>query len=155
MFGEVAAPSRANYTMRRNADENGGNLPLGVKAVYKLFYNDDGLPSTNSREEAIEIRRQMTELLHRGGFRLHKWMTNDAEVLKTIPEQDRSPRFLDWSENKLPTDRALGIIWDAEEDMLKFTGLSRDAGTTRRKILGQAFSVWDPRGLVLPFTIRS
>ena len=71
-------------------------------------------------------------------------MANDAEVLQTISEQDRSPRFLELSENKLPTDRALGNIWDAEEDMLKFTGLSGEAGTTRRKILGQAFSVWDP-----------
>ena len=149
MFGEVSAPSRANYTMRRNAGENWGNITLSVKAFYKHFYMDDSL------EEAIEMRRQITELLRRGGFRLHKWMTNDAGVLQTIPEQDRSPRFLELSENKLPTDRALGITWDAEEDMLKFTGLSGDAGTTRRKILGQAFSVWDPRGLVLPFTIRS
>ena len=138
-----------------NADENGRDLPLGVKAVYKHFYMDDGLPSTNSREEAIEMRKQVTELLRRGGFRLYKWMTNDADVLQTIAEQDRSPRFLELSENKLPTDRALGIMWDAEEDMLKFTGLSGGAGTTRRKILSQAFSVWDPRGLVLPFTIRS
>ena len=78
-------------------------------------------------------------------------MTNDAEVLQIIPEQDTSPRFLELGENKLPTERALGIIWDAEEDMLTFTVLNGDAFTTRRKILGQAFSVWDPRGLVLPF----
>ena len=52
--------------MRRNADEN-GDLPLGVKAVYKHFYMDDDLPPTNSREEAIEMRRQMTGLLRRGG----------------------------------------------------------------------------------------
>ncbi|XP_068712776.1 uncharacterized protein [Montipora foliosa] len=44
VFGEVSAPSRANYTMRRNADENGEDLPLGVKAVYQHFYMDDGLP---------------------------------------------------------------------------------------------------------------
>ena len=75
LFGEVSAPSRANYTMRRNADENGGGLPLGVKAVYKHFSMDDGLPSTFSREEAIEMRKQMTELLRRGGFRLHKQTT--------------------------------------------------------------------------------
>lgn len=155
VFGEVSAPSRANYTMRRNADENGADLPLGVRAVYKHFYMDDGLPSTNSREEAIAMREQMTELLRRGGFRLHKWLTNDPEVLATIPEQDRSPRFLELSEDKLPTDRALGIIWDAQEDVLKFTGLSGDPGTTKRKILSQAFSVWDPRGLLLPFSIRS
>ena len=94
VFGEVSAPSRENYAMRRNANEN-GDLPLGVKAVYKHFYTDDGLPSTNSREEGIEMRKQMTELLRRGGFRLHKWLTNDPEVLATIPEQYRSPRFLE------------------------------------------------------------
>ena len=33
VFGEGSAPSRANYTMRRNANENGEDLPLGVKAV--------------------------------------------------------------------------------------------------------------------------
>ena len=155
VFGEVSAPSRANYIMKRNADENGEDLPLGVKAVHKHFYMDNGLPSTDSREEAIEMRKLMTELLRRGGFHLHKWLTNDPEVLAPIPEQDRSPRFLELSENKLPTNRALGITWDAHEDVFKFTGLKGDPGTTKRKILSQAFSVWDPRGLPLPFSIRS
>ena len=59
VFGEVSVPSRANYAMQRNVDEN-GDLPLGVKAVYKHFYLDDGLPSANSREEAIEMWKQMT-----------------------------------------------------------------------------------------------
>ena len=155
MFGEVSVPSRANYTMKRNADENGEDLPLGVKAVYQFFYMDDGLPSTDSREKAIEMRKQMTELLRRGGFRLHKWLTNDPDVLATIPEQDRSPRFLGLSEDKLLTYRTLGVIWDAQEDMLQVTGLKDDPGTTKRKILSQAVSVWDPRGLLLPFSIRS
>ena len=121
MFGEVPAPSRANYTMRRYANDNGEDLPLGVKAVYNHFYMDDGLPSTDSREEAIEMRKKMTELLRRGGFYLHKRLTNDPEVLATIPEQYRSPRSLELSENKLPTDRALGITWDTHEDTLKVT----------------------------------
>ena len=58
--------------------------------------------------------------------------TNDPEVLATIPEEDRSPRFLEFSENKLPTDRALGITWDAEEDMLKFTGFKEDTKVLQR-----------------------
>ena len=73
----------------------------------------------------------------------------------TIPEQDRSPRFFELSEDKLPTDRTWGVIWDAQEDMLWFTGLKGDLRTTRRNILSQAFSVSDPRGLLHPFTIRS
>ena len=80
VFGEVSAPSRANYAMRRNVDEN-GDLPLGVKAVYKRFYMDDGLPSTNSREEAIEMRKQMTELLRRGGFQ-EVFFTSGLQMIK-------------------------------------------------------------------------
>ncbi|XP_068713094.1 uncharacterized protein [Montipora foliosa] len=155
VFGEVSASSRANYTMRRTADENGEDLPLGVKAVYQHFYMDDGPPSTDSCHEVIEMRKQMTELLLRGGFRPHKRLTNDPDVLATIPEQDRSPRFLELSKDKLPTDRTLGVIWDAQEDMFQFTGLKDDPGTTKRKILSQVFSVWDPRGLLLPFSISS
>lgn len=68
VFGEVSAPFRANYTMRHNADENGADLPLGVRAVYKHFYTHDGLLSTTSREEAIEMQEQTTDLLRRGGF---------------------------------------------------------------------------------------
>ena len=128
VFGEVSAPSRAKYTMGRNADENGEDLSLGVKAVYKHFYMDDGLPSTDPREEAIEMWKQMTESLSRGGFWLHKWLTNDPDILTTIPEQDRSPRFLELSEDKLQTDRTLGVIWDSQEDLLQFTGLKGDPG---------------------------
>ena len=105
-------------------------------------------------EEAIEMRKQMTDLLRRGGFRPHKWLTNDPDVMATIPEQDRSPRFLELREDMLSTDRTLGVIWDAQEDMLQSTGLKDEPGTTKRKILSQAFSVWDPRGLLLPFLIE-
>ena len=128
VFGELSAPSRANYTLRRNADENGEDLPLGVRADFQHFYVDDCLPSTDSREEAIEMRKQM---LRRGGFRVHKWLTNDPDVLATIPK----------SEDKLPTDTPLGVIWDAQEDMLQFTGLKNDLDKTKRKILSQTFSV--------------
>jgi len=97
----------------------------------------------------------MTELLRRKGFHLHKWLTNDPEVLATTPVEDRSPRFLELSENKLPTDRALGVTWDAQEDLLRFNALRREPATTKRTVLSQAFSVWDPRELLLPFSIRS
>ena len=97
----------------------------------------------------------MTELLRRGGFKLHKWLTNDPNVLDQIPVEDRSPRFLELCENKLPTDRALGVTWDAQEDVFKFNALKQEPATTKRTILSQVFSVWDPRGLLLPFSIGS
>ena len=82
-------------------------------------------------------------------------LTNDPEVLATNPVQDRSPRFLELSENKLPPDRALGVTWDAQEDLFRFNALRKEPATTKRTVLSQAFSVWDPRELLLPFSIRS
>ena len=55
--------------------------------------------------------------------------------MATISEQERSPRFLELSEDKLPTERTLGVIWDTQEDMLQFTGRKGDTGTTKGKIL--------------------
>ena len=97
------------------------------------------------------MRRQMTELPRRGGFHLHKWLTNDPEVLATIPVEDRSPRFLELSENRLPTDRTLGVTWD----LFRFNALRKERATTKRTVLSQAFSVWDSRELLIPFSIRS
>ena len=116
---------------------------------------DDGLPSINSQEKAIKMRQQMTELLRRGGFRLHKWLTNDPRVLVTIPEQVNSSRFLELGEDKLPTERTLGTTWDAQEDVFKLNDIKGDPSTTKRKILSQAFSVWVPCGLLLLFSIIS
>ena len=56
---------------------------------------------------------------------------------------------------QLPTDRALGFTSDAQEDVFRFNALKREAATTKRTILRQAFSVWDPRERLLPFSIRS
>ena len=85
----------------------------------------------------------MTELLCRGGFHLHKWLTNDPEVLATIPVEDRSPRFFELSENRLPTYRALCVTWDAQEDLFRFNAFRKEPATTKRTVLSQAFPVWD------------
>ena len=96
----------------------------------------------------------MTELLPCGDLGLHKWLTNDPDVLASIPEQDRSSQVFEPIEDNLPTDRTLGIMCDAQEDVLKFTGLNDDPGTTKRLFLSQVFSVWEPRGLLLLFSIQ-
>ena len=88
-------------------------------------------------------------------FKVHKLLTNDPYVLATIPLENRSPRFLELSESKLPTDRPLGVTWDAQEDVFRFNALKQEPATTKRTIISQAFSVWDPRGRLLTFSIRS
>ena len=41
-------------------------------------------------EIAKETRNQLTELSKSAGFHIRKWMSNQAEILKDIPEEDRA-----------------------------------------------------------------
>lgn len=57
--------------------------------------------------------------------------TNDPEVLATIMEEDTSLCFLELSEDKLATERALSVTWDAQEDTVRFSALKQDPATTK------------------------
>ena len=48
----------------------------------------------------------------------------------------------------------MGVKWDAQDNVFRFNAFKQAPASTKRTILSQAFSVWDPRGLLLPFSIR-
>ena len=49
-------------------------------------------------------------------FHLTKWYSNDRDVLAAIPESERAKSFANLDLEKLPTESALGLKWNAEED---------------------------------------
>ncbi|CAG2227591.1 unnamed protein product [Mytilus edulis] len=55
----------------------------------------------------------------------------------------------------LPSDKALGVIWDVNEDKIKFKVKLSDKPLTRRGILSIVSSIFDPLGLVSPVTLRA
>ena len=64
-------------------------FPLAAKAVRESFYVDDGLPSVQTKQEAILLQRQFQDLFAAGGFKLHKSDSNSTEVLNWIPQEIR------------------------------------------------------------------
>ena len=55
--------------------------------------------------------------MKRGGFRFAKWLSNSRKVLDAIPETERVK--LDLGES-LPNDRALGVLWNVNDDTINF-----------------------------------
>ena len=69
------------------ADDNASSFSqAAVDTVKRNFYVDDCLKSVSNTEQAIELVKQLCELLACGGFRLTKWLSNDRMVLKSIPD---------------------------------------------------------------------
>ena len=91
-------------------------------------------------------------MLARGGFRLTKWSSNSRKFLSSIPEEEKAKGFqdLDFDEDNLPMERALGIQWCAESDQFKFKINLKDRPHTRRGLLSLISSIFDPLGFVAP-----
>ena len=90
-----------------------------------------------------------------GGFRLTKWASNSPGVLDSVPEQDRlnSNRNLDLEKCSLPTERALGVLWDVENDCMGVRANPKVAPMTRRGLLSVMSSVYDSLGMVCPYVL--
>ena len=77
---------------------------------------DDCLKSVGTTEEAVTLVDELRELLSRGGFNLTKWISNSREVLRTVPEVERSKevKTLDLDQELLPAERTLGELWQVD-----------------------------------------
>ena len=73
------------------------------------FYVDDWLKSVPMTDKAARLSGQLRELLSRGGFRLPKWISNDRNVIATVPVTERAPSVVNLHLEDLPVKRTLGV----------------------------------------------
>ena len=156
IFGATSSPSICGYALRRTAADNReGSSSETVDAVMRDFYVDDLLKSFETTSQAVEITKELQELLAKGGFQLTKVMSNEREVLNAFPPEHRAPavKDLDLNLNSLPMDRALGIHWDVEADTFNLVVSSKSPPETRRGVMSSIATIYDPLGLVGPLIL--
>ena len=157
IFGATSSPSCTAYALKRTASDNKKAFSSeAVSTVKHNFYVDDLLKSVGSVSQAVTLAAELRELLKHGGFRLTKWISNSKEVLQTIPTSEQAPCIANMSlGDNLPTDRALGVGWNVEQDALVFRIKEKEKPLTRRGILSVVSSLFDPLGLVAPVTLKA
>ena len=121
----------------------------------KNFYVDDCLKSLPSCGEAIKHVDDSCKLMFKAGFNLTKWISNDQEVLESIPACDRAKdvKELDPTRDALPIERALGVSWFVETDKFGFKICVKKRPCTRRGILSVVSSIYDPLAMAAPFIL--
>ena len=93
--------------------------------------------------------------MQKGGFKLTKFISNKKDILFQIPDALRSDGAKDKDlTGSLPIERALGIFWDAEKDVIKFKIYLKDQPVTRRGMLSVISLIYDPLGLACPFLLQ-
>ena len=60
---------------------------MGANAVLEHCYMDDLMPSAPTVDDAKETRKPITELGDLAGFHVHKWNSNEPEVIADVAEK--------------------------------------------------------------------
>ena len=107
-------------------------------------------------EEAVTLIQNTKEMCRRGGFNLHKFTSNNKNIIEAIPVEDRAEEIknVDLDLEKLPMERALGVQWCIQSDSFRLQVVLQDKPCTQRGILSTVSSIYDPLGLVAPVLLE-
>ncbi|XP_048041384.1 uncharacterized protein LOC125265300 [Megalobrama amblycephala] len=154
LFGASSSPGCANYGLKYLASMNESEYPLTASFIRNHFYVDDGLISLESVEVAIKLVKAQA-LCAKGKLHLHKFISNNREVLESISVCDRAAEVknVDFHHDFLPVQNVLGVRWDVESDTFTFNVTLDEKPATRRGILSIVASVYDPLGFLAPFVV--
>ncbi|KAM8702168.1 hypothetical protein ACLKA7_000726 [Drosophila subpalustris] len=153
-YGTKPAAFLAIRAMHQLACDEEEDFQLAAKIVCRDFYVDDLISGGDSAAEASQIRRQVKDMLRKGGFPIRKWCSNDAEALigESESEREKLMKFHDGSD----IAKALGLAWDTSSDdlLFNFANIMLNARGTKRSILSAIAKFYDPLGLIAPIITK-
>jgi len=150
-FGSASSPCSAIYTKDKNADEHYETFPEAVKAIKADYYMDDYLGGKDEEDEAIKLRKEITEIHANGGFGMVKWNSSSTTVLKSIPKDicaNGEIHFMDKTD--IPVEKTLGLYWCPSKDAfclkLSFARVPKDVlemlrPPTKREMVSLVMSI--------------
>ncbi|GFV07535.1 uncharacterized protein TNCV_4071241 [Trichonephila clavipes] len=124
------------------------------------FYVDDLISGGNEFEEALQTSRRAKNIMEAAGMDLRKWISNDANLMEQWKKENFNvhPVHETVSLGANGT-KVLRLSWNTNEDylttdtksLLEFVSLDKN---TKCCILQAVGKIFDPLGLISPFTVR-
>ena len=117
---------------------------------------DDYLDSVKSPERALVRSKKLEHLLHQGGFKITKFVSNVTDLADRIDGSAQSTEPKVTVSSKEESMHVLGLKWDLNNDTLvvsRGTSSTITECLTQRLVLSLVSKVYDPIGLVAPFTV--
>ncbi|XP_076385089.1 uncharacterized protein LOC143263989 [Megachile rotundata] len=164
IFGAKSSPCSAIYVKDKNAKDCNEAHPEAVRSIINDSYMDDFLSSRRTVREAAELVRDVIAINARANFAMHGWASNKAEALRNSVDHGQRLEQGDMRLGDRGGERVLGLFWDTQTDELKFNVelknipkeiLLGERKPTKREFLRVIMSVFDPLGILAPFTLKS
>ena len=118
---------------------------------------DDLLKFVKDVSTAVKLIQDVNKMCSDGGFRLTKFISNEFQVLSSIPTEDRRKVVKNVNisdEVDLPTEKPLGIFWNIEKETFGFKTNLGEKPVTKRGMLSMVSKIYDPLGFAAPFLLK-
>ncbi|GFS90182.1 integrase catalytic domain-containing protein [Trichonephila clavipes] len=151
-YGTVSAPFLATRTLKAIADEKKSEFPDAADVICNDSYMDDILSGESTLEGAKKLQTRLYQLLQRGGFELHKWVSNSPELLKDLSASS----YVFGKEFQDAPVKTLGMLWDPKVDCLTYKiKISDKVNFSKRDVLSEIARLYDPLGLIGPIVTKA
>ena len=156
LFGATSSPAVATYGLRRIAEDYRSTGPLAADFLQQDFYVDDGVTSVKDAETGKHLIKAAIDICAKANVRLHKFLSNNKEVLNSVPETERaeSTKQLNIFQDELSQERTLGMEWCVATDTLHFSSPKPAMHMTKSGVLSTIAQIYDPLGLISPIVLK-
>lgn len=112
---------------------------------------DDILCGAGSVDEAIILRDQLINILHKASFNLSKWASNESQIVK----EQGNPSAVELE--KSDTTKVLGLLWNPQADHLCYRIQKPNVPDrlAKRAILSCIARLYDPLGIIAPVIVKA
>ncbi|GFV58645.1 integrase catalytic domain-containing protein [Trichonephila clavipes] len=159
-FGVSSSPFLLPATIRHHIEKYKHEFPDTVELLSRSFYVDDLISGGNEFEEALQTSRIAKNIMEAAGMNLRKWITNDANLMEQWKKENFNVHLVHETVGLGANGtKVLGLSWNNNEDylstytksLLEFVSLNKN---TTHFILQTVGKIFDPLGLISPFTVR-
>ena len=154
-MGDRPSATIAQSALRKTAEMAIATKPEAAKIIIHNAYMDDIPASVDDSNEAVARMEEIDAILEEKGFKIKEWIHN---ITGEEPEKsDKRGRFIGLEDNS-GTEGVLGLRWEVDKDVLRFkfkTLKKTYAKISKRSILSETNSIYDPAGVLSPFTIKA
>ncbi|GFU21132.1 integrase catalytic domain-containing protein [Trichonephila clavipes] len=160
IFGVNSSPFLLAATIKYHIEKYNEIHPITVQHLDSFMYVDDWITGQDTREEALFMSRPAKNIMKEAGMEMRKWISNDTVLMAQWAAEGFDTHPVDAS-IRLGTNKTkvLGMAWQTLDDcltldtkgLLEFVSINEN---TKRFMLQTIGKIFDPLGLLSPFTIR-
>ena len=154
VFGLNQSPFILEGTLKTHFEKYENMYLELIRKIRDDMYVDDLVTGEERLQEVEKIKSHAIELFEKGGFKLHKWHSNEPNLetnnLSSQKELNFAKEHLGTKANKT---KILGLNWDKQRDTFIVEIPTESQRLTKRNVLKTLASIYDPLGFISPMLL--